>query len=326
VASRQASSGGDTLITLYKYPHHFLPAVPVTIADPQLKYLYEENILGKPIEITSYLKKKNATDSMLTGASWYEYDSARIKRIYKIPVQTPLTNFAAGYLGATGLVKDGRYELEAAILAMDTWGNPLTVQEKAGTTAMVWDAQRDVLTAKVAGAAADDVAYTSFEYDEKGNWNIPSPARDAAAAITGKKSYALANGAITKAADAGKTYAVSLWATTNAARVNGATPTRTGATANGFTLYEWTVSGAAQITVSGTGSIDELRLHPQGALMNTYTYLPLTGISAMADANGNIVYYEYDALGRLKLNRNRNGNIIKQYDYQYQIPVTPNLQ
>jgi hypothetical protein len=326
VASRQANSEGDTLITLYKYPHNFLPANPLSIADLQLKYLYEGNILGKPIEITNYIKKKNAVDSVLAGASWYEYDSARIKRMYKIPVQVPLTNFTPGYLGAAALVKDGRYELEAEILTMDTWGNPLTVQEKAGTTAMVWDVQKEVLTAKVAGATAADVAYTSFEYDEKGNWAIPSPARDATAAITGKKSYALANGAISKTIDAGKTYVVSLWASTNGARINGATPTRTGATASGFTLYEWTVSGTAQVTVSGTGSVDELRLHPKGALMNTYTYQPLVGLTAMADANGNIVYNEYDALGRLKLSRDRNRNIIKQYDYQYQIPVIPNLQ
>jgi YD repeat-containing protein len=122
--------------------------------------------------------------------------------------------------------------------------------------------------------------------------------------------------------DAGKTYIVTLWGTTNGARVNGALPGRTGATANGYTLYEWAVSGSTQITISGSGSIDELRLHPQDALMNTYTYQPLLGLTAQTDASNNIVYYEYDALGRLKLARDRNRNILKQYKYQYQQPIT----
>jgi hypothetical protein len=46
------------------------------------------------------------------------------------------------------------------------------------------------------------------------------------------------------------------------------------------------------------------------------------GISSQCDANNNIQYYEYDAMGRLKTARDRSSNILKQYDYRYQTLIT----
>lgn len=59
-----------------------------------------------------------------------------------------------------------------------------------------------------------------------------------------------------------------------------------------------------------------------GAMVSTYTYKPLVGITSETDAKGKTTYYEYDGLGRLKLVKDQNGMILKQYDYQYQAPVT----
>lgn len=58
------------------------------------------------------------------------------------------------------------------------------------------------------------------------------------------------------------------------------------------------------------------------AMVVTYTYSPLLGITSETDANGRTTYYEYDTLGRLKLVKNQDGKILKQYDYQFQKPVT----
>jgi YD repeat-containing protein len=55
----------------------------------------------------------------------------------------------------------------------------------------------------------------------------------------------------------------------------------------------------------------------KNALVTTYTYKPLLGITSQTDANGRTVYYEYDAFGRLKVIKNHDGEIIKQYDYKY---------
>jgi YD repeat-containing protein len=58
------------------------------------------------------------------------------------------------------------------------------------------------------------------------------------------------------------------------------------------------------------------------ALVSTYTYSPLVGMTSSTDPSGKTTFYEYDGLGRLKILRDQNGKILKQNDYQYQKPLT----
>ena len=75
--------------------------------------------------------------------------------------------------------------------------------------------------------------------------------------------------------------------------------------------YPWKVSGS-EVT------IDELRLQPSDAQMQTYTYSPLVGMTSQSDPNGVTTYYEYDGFARLKNVKDKDQKILKYNQYHYQ--------
>ncbi|MGQ7855257.1 RHS repeat domain-containing protein [Pedobacter sp. WC2501] len=83
-----------------------------------------------------------------------------------------------------------------------------------------------------------------------------------------------------------------------------------------------TISNFANSSPSDTeviNFVNTLRSSPllKDALITTYTYKPLVGVTSQTDAKGMTTYYEYDVFGRLKYVRDQNGNILKQTDYHY---------
>jgi hypothetical protein len=80
-----------------------------------------------------------------------------------------------------------------------------------------------------------------------------------------------------------------------------------------------TFSNNMTITVPAGDATDEIRVFPSDALMSTYTYEPLIGITSKCDINNHISYYEYDNYGRLKQIRDEDQNIIKKFDYYYTV-------
>ncbi|MBN9300165.1 MAG: hypothetical protein J0I41_24415 [Filimonas sp.] len=86
-----------------------------------------------------------------------------------------------------------------------------------------------------------------------------------------------------------------------------------------WTLYRAYPGGGVTIQINSNGnSIDELRMSPNTTeLMSTYSYK--NGLlMTVTDKNFKRLFYEYDGFQRLKLIRDQEGNIVKQFDYKYQ--------
>ncbi len=64
-------------------------------------------------------------------------------------------------------------------------------------------------------------------------------------------------------------------------------------------------------------ALDGLRNGLPYALVTTYTYDPLIGVTSITDPRGNTVYYEYDEFNRLKYIKDHDGNILSTNEYNY---------
>jgi hypothetical protein len=58
-------------------------------------------------------------------------------------------------------------------------------------------------------------------------------------------------------------------------------------------------------------------LYPRNAMMTTYTYSPLIGMTSQCGYDNKISYYEYDAFNRLTLIRDQDNKILKKICYNY---------
>jgi YD repeat-containing protein len=74
---------------------------------------------------------------------------------------------------------------------------------------------------------------------------------------------------------------------------------------------------AGPVTLTDGIAIDDVRIYPDDALMKSYTYDPLIGITSITDEGGKATIYEYDEFGRLALIRDDTKNIEQSFQYIY---------
>lgn len=214
-------------------------------------------------------------------------------------------------------------EQRIQIVSYDDVGNAVRQKKKDDVdNTFIWAHNKTYLIAQVQNALESDVAYTSFETTDAPYWAFtPShPALVTGVSRTGDKFITIPSGTNISRTGLSSTasYVVSYWSKNGSYSVNGTTGS-TGSTINGWTYYEHAISnpGGGTITLTGTGSIDELRLYPKNAQMVTYCYNPAVGILCSTDANSVTTSYEYDLLGRLKVIRDTNQKILKTLVYHF---------
>ncbi len=318
------------------YPDNYnITGSPTNSALAGILNLQNINMLDVPIEETTQKSNFDGSNSRVVKSVLTTYKPGQPLRdsVFEMRSVTPLTTFTASTAGANSLIKDSHYQPVVAFNQYDAYGNILQENKVADALhTYIWGYlninppyYNTYPIAAVINADSTSIAYTNFESYSSvgyGNWVYTTTgATTDATAPMGAQCYNTASGAITKSAlNSSNSYVVSFWAKQGAAViVSGGTVTATtqSITLNGWSYNEYKVTGAATITIGGSGYIDELRLYPSTAQMSTYTYIPLVGISASCNAKNQFSYYQYDSVGRLVNITDQYGNIIKNYQYNY---------
>ena len=240
--------------------------------------------------------------------------------VYALESNAPVTQPVIGSFNGALLNRNTTwFKSQTNFTAYDSKANLLQVQSAitGQNNSVIMDYNKQYAIANISNAAQADIAYTSFESDGTGNWTITGTARNNSNNLTGKLSYDLSAGNITKTLNSGVNYLLTVWANTSATvSINGQALTTPLAQQNGWVLYSKSLFNTTSVTISGSGLIDELRLHPKEANMTSQTYDPGIGVvTSVADANNTVTFNEYDALNRIKIVRDKDRNIIKRYDY-----------
>lgn len=317
-------SNGDMIVESTRYSTDFSGGIFSTMAD--------NNIVNVPV-----VKEINKSSSPSGLLSEVVTEYAQMANGAIVPSRTLVQRFEKpsltyhSYTGPADPAIATTYVV-ANSMAYSSASNLATLTDEGGRkVASIYDYDDKYAVATIVNCdyATDKPAYSSFETNTTGNWVIlgSSHSFNISAAVTGEQSLMLNGDLIETVYHAAKDYKLSYWATSGPLTISGPTAVlvKTGPTNNGFTYYEYDIAaGHSVLFLSGSGSIDELRLYPKDARMTTATYDPAIGKTSECDQNNRIVYYEYDNLSRLRLVRDENHNIVKMLEYNSVSPSKMN--
>ncbi|TDN39907.1 hypothetical protein E4631_24310 [Hymenobacter sp. UV11] len=321
----------------FKYAGDYASTVPAAAL------LLQQQLLTVPLETQQWQQPAAGQPSQWTGGSLMAYAATSSgglapTRAWQAELPAPRLlvmepqNSSGAFLALTG---EAAYRPRASYLYYGTGEvaeQHLLAQSPAS---YLWGYDQHHLIARAPNAPRERIAVTSFEPAGTGRWRYDSTGthRVSTASRTGHWAYRLdGTASVSRGQLPAGDYELGCW-------VQGALPPAlqvTGGVVVGASLQpvatapgDWhqyrgrvhfTSTGQVNLDIAPGGTpllLDELRLHPVGAQLTTYTHDPLIGITSQTDPTGRTVTYEYDALGRLIRTRDEQGRILSQQQYHY---------
>lgn len=321
-AARETQSNGDTFITEYTFPADYTDADGDNVINDMknAKHMHS-SIVSQTRKFTSGLETKILSRQATT---YFKSTQNFIlpQSMVALKASAPILENQLPLFRPASTLDLSTYEPKI-YYDYDIVGNLISVNKANDSkTSYIWDYTNTLPIAEVKNAIKTDIAHTSFEADGLGNWEgIILTSTSTLDKLTGLKSYDLSATAIaTKSGlNLSQTYVLSFWAKSGIVPTVSDGPATPGQVKGGWTYYEKVFSGKPSVTISGSGTIDELRLYPKDAQMTTYTYSPGIGMTSNTDANNVTTYYEYDLFNRLQILKDDQGNVLKKYEYTYQV-------
>jgi YD repeat-containing protein len=315
------NSLGEKIETRVYYPYDY----NINGALTQMK---SKNMFTFPVSTETWLLKSGVEDRLLDAQvmDYQQITNGDYKPVktYSLKTNVPISKATIGEFDPTQLNRNTSLLKLEQTVSYNGNGDVNQTVARGEIESNIYDDNSEGIIAKVINANTANIAYSSFEENAMGNWQIPvagvSLITADATAPTGKQCLKLsAASTLTKSGlDGTKEYWVSYWYKGGAVTLSGAVVSKeiTGETINGWTFKMLRIKQVSSLSVSGTAFVDELRLYPLDAKMYSKCYNELMKVSDETDPENVTQYYEYDELGRLKVTRDARRNIVRLHEYK----------
>lgn len=221
------------------------------------------------------------------------------------------------------------------VLKYDAKSNPLEIRllDNDKYKAMLWDMETGNKLADATNARWNEIAYSSFESNNTGNLTYaPSLVVASSDVVTGTRKLTLPENTATPPISVsgltpGKDYYLTFWCknigapSVNSNIAGNITSTTAGNSINGwyFRQAKFKPTSVTEVigirTIYSNTFIDEVRVFPADALMESWTYVPLFGAGSATAANGRVTFQEYDELGRPVVVKDQDGAVRSKVKY-----------
>lgn len=319
-SSSTTDSKGNTIGSNNYYVTDYTTPVAIQV-------LKDKNMLNTPVSSVSW-KQPPGQPKRMVSTSITQYGliaNGEIKpmqlfgnKVQNLPLNNLVNNFDPANLAAYPDIES------LGTNFYDADGNlAQTNAPDRNPSSFIYNYDKRLLVAVVENAETGKSAYTSFETNDLGNWQLTGYSPTNAYSITGSQCLKINPGAsVTTSVAIGTTYTLSFWMRGSNVSVTASTvlpPKIQGPTVNGWTYMQYEIpANAYPPVITGNCYIDELRLYPKNSSMVTTAYDPARSLkTAVCDINNRIIYYQYDDLGRLIAERNEQYDVIKYYEYKY---------
>lgn len=344
-AKKVTTPGGGTYTEHYRRAADYGISGTATYTDASTKALQKmlaRNQVAEVIE-TIGVKDEGTSSELVTAGQVmaYTYDAAADLVVstgqHYLLTASGLTSTGSfsSVDGSGNFVVPASFEQVSQVASWAANGVPLAVNTKGQSQALLYDAALTSPVCQVSGGAYSDVMYAGFENYEythpsghyvNPKWDVSASCSNpmSSDAFSGALSLNLGNSCSVRldysGTISGAACRLTLWSKGGTPVVKDNNSNTLGnssviASANGWSLIEYRFSGVSDISITGTGLIDDVLLTPEGAAATFTVYKPLAGAIAACDASGRYTFYDYDAFGRIRTVYDHNRNIIKRYQY-----------
>jgi hypothetical protein len=293
-----------------KYPFSYGTILPSATGNAKaILTLQNQNVLTIPVETYQYIQNSDGSNKRIVSSQLTTFKENALNANYIAPDQIhllaissplPFASFVSSSInaGLNGIAMDSRYQSRINFANYDVSGNLLDLNKiNDKSLAYVWGYASSLPIAEITNASASKVFHTSFE-DSNGTLN--SDPRTGRYVRSGSFTFNLPS--------AYDTYKLTYWKKPSGGSWN---------YQESIIVVNAANAGTAMTIGLATDLLDEVRLLPITAMMITYTYDPVLGITTVTSPTNVTAYYSYDTFGRLMSVKDDQKKILKNYQYQF---------